>query len=662
MNTPAFQDPSTLSTEEKIKRATDAITRLYRDGHPVCIAYSGGKDSTIVLALALNAAVEHAANGGSLPQILITHANTGIENPGYQAVIINELERIKLFIESYKLPARIDVAVPALNDSWAVSVISGRVLPTFAKSSTRQCSVMFKVKPQERQRKAALKMLKTTGDPVVLIGTRFEESPSRAQRMQDRGELDSEIWVSEVIDPATQQVKSTELRLSPIAWWTDEDVWTYLADLRSGKRLAYTDVEAIWDAYAAGGGGGSCAVVGDEGMKANSKACGARFGCALCTAVGRDKSLESMIESDPSYEYMRHLNRLQRFLVHTQDNMNSRNWIGRTIDEDGFIAIAPDTYSPKMLRNLLRMCLSIQEEERSLAASLGIPPRFTLITDGQLLAIDAIWSCQALQPRPFEALSIWHDVVVQGKRYLPPVIEEGRSPVVQKVPAARYLHVGNFEDNPDLDNTGMSPLFNVVGAIAGVGEARDQAIERERLKIKEERKNSKISKAEEVRRIEEAASNYQGCIGFRHLSSGALVTDVMDSELFEIDEAAASDFLSIDSEYCLKNYHNEKTSVTKSYNYYAQTGLLSTSSRHLNVVEAMMCRAAWKERHGLNKMSTPEIIALSISKDERKSGMKAPHGEMTLMEKYHDTPQMKRLRHLNEIMRNATNKTRMKAT
>lgn len=105
MNETANQDPSTLSTEEKIKRATDAITRLYSDGHPICIAYSGGKDSTIVLALALNAAVEHARTGGTLPQILITHANTGIENPGYQAVIIHELERIKAFIDDYKLPA-----------------------------------------------------------------------------------------------------------------------------------------------------------------------------------------------------------------------------------------------------------------------------------------------------------------------------------------------------------------------------------------------------------------------------------------------------------------------------------------------------------------------------------------------------------------------------
>lgn len=136
----------------------------------------------------------------------------------------------------------------------------------------------------------------------------------------------------------------------------------------------------------------------------------------------------------------------------------------------------------------------------------------------------------------------------------------------------------------------------------------------------------------------------------------------MESELFEVDEEAASDFLAIDSGYCLKNYRNENTSVTKSYNYYTQIGLLSTSSRHLNVVESMMCRAVWKERHGLNKMSTSEIIALSISKEERKSGMKAPPGEMTLMEKYHDTPQMRRLKKLNEIMRNATRNSKMKTS
>lgn len=45
------------SNERKIDRALGAILRLLQAAHPVVIAYSGGKDSSVVVALVLHAAL-----------------------------------------------------------------------------------------------------------------------------------------------------------------------------------------------------------------------------------------------------------------------------------------------------------------------------------------------------------------------------------------------------------------------------------------------------------------------------------------------------------------------------------------------------------------------------------------------------------------------------
>lgn len=627
-STPAAPTSGELSTEDKTSRAIASIGRLFESGHPVSVAWSGGKESTILLSLVFSAALAHRGGGGKLPMILITHANTGIENPAYQRVIDLERARIEAFIDRHDLPARIDVATPALNDTWSVAIISGRTLPTFARSATRQCSVMLKINPQERQRRKVLEQLRILGEPVVLVGTRFDESSSRAARMERRGESDQEVWTDRKFDEKTDKLISSELRLSPIARWSDEDVWMYLADLRAGRRHSYTDVADLWDAYAAGGGGGSCAVAGEEGLKANAKACGARFGCALCTSVGRDKSLESMIESDPANSYLRNLNRLQRYLVHTQGDNALRNWLGRTIDEEGFIAIEPDTYSPEMTRHLLRICLSIQEDERVAARSLGIAPRFELVSPEQLIAIDAIWSLQANQPRPFQAIAIWDEVVNLGRRTYPPAVPDEATPAFDPRPARRYLHVGNWDDGVGAFGDRRGPLFDPVAYMAGIDEARDQAFERQRLDIRARRAaGESISKQAEKALFDELEKRSFGCIGHRQTADGRHVVDLPLSPMFEVDPEAACLFLNFEAEGCLDRYYeDERASPCEAYRYYARLGMISTSAKHLSMIDNMMRRAEWKIRQGLHRMSTDEILARSISKAERASGQRHPPG------------------------------------
>lgn len=564
-----------FDTATKVHRAIAAIRGLLQAGRPLVVAYSAGKDSSVMMSLVLEAALEARALGCELPTILVTHGNTGIENPAYAQIAYSEIEKIRVYAKEHALPVRVDITLPALNDTWAVRVLSGRALPTFANSASRDCSVSWKIKPQERKRKEVLRELSAAGRPVVLIGTRYEESPERARRMAERGETDIDVWREEVAD-AGGKILRTEDRLSPIAFWTQEDVWVFLSDLVHGRRRSFTDAVAVWEAYQ-DGGNASCAVVGDDAMKSSAKACGARFGCALCTAVGRDKSLENMLEADPKYAYLRNLNRLQRFLVDTQYDLDRRNWLGRTINAGGYVAIAPDTYSPAMLRELLTYALSIDAAEVAAAVALRIKPRFQLVSPAQLLAIDAIWSAQGIFPRPFEAIRVFVEVNEQQRLAFPPDVDTAALP--KAMPAPRYLHVGNEWDS-EAGQGGYTGLRSLSADLAGAFES--------------------------------------GCVGTRTLASGRTVIDMESSSMFDVDEEGAISFLVFEADRKIAEYEHVND-ATAGYRYYAMLGVLSTSARHVGVIDEVMRRTYWKERNGLIGVGRETLLARSVSAAEARS-------------------------------------------
>lgn len=65
-----------------------------------------------------------------------------------------------------------------------------------------------------------------------------------------------------------------------------------------------------------------------------SDACGARFGCWACQAVGLDKSMETLLATDPErHGYMSGLNRIQRYLAKRRYAWEDRHPVGRTIYE-----------------------------------------------------------------------------------------------------------------------------------------------------------------------------------------------------------------------------------------------------------------------------------------------------------------------------------------
>lgn len=589
----AFKAIYDLSTEDKVARAKAAINHVFDMGHPAAVAYSAGKDSTVLMYLVLEVARERLAHGFPVSRILITHAQTQVDNPAYEEVANTEIERVRAYAAAHNLPLRVDIAVPSLNDTWAVRIISGRALPTFANSSSRDCSVSLKLKPQERLRKAALKELSETGKPVVMTGVRFDESDHRFDAMVERGERDSAIWVQEVRNSVGKLMRE-ELRLSPIAFFSQEDVWVILSELMSGARTSYTDGAAIWEAYR-DGGNSSCAVVSDDTLKQSAKACGARFGCWNCAAVGRDKSLEAMIESDEKYAFMRGLNRLQRFIVDTQYDVSCRHWVGRSITKDGYLAIGPDAYSPEMQRDLLRYCLTLDRDERRAAARLGLKPRYTIVTLEQLLAIDIIWSMCGHQPRSYEAVHIWEDVNELGRSYYPPEVDASQFP--KKMPSPKWLYVGpDYDSDRGYSNVyagGRNILADLAGDLVGAGCARNV-----------------------------------------ELNDGRVLLSVERTPAFEVDREGAEDFMV----FCIgeERVHErpEATDPGEAFRQYQMLGLFTTSLRHQVDQDDMLRRADWRRRHGVNQMTTEQLLARSVNDSQRAAGLRAQAGMTTLGEDY----------------------------
>lgn len=572
-----------LSTEDKVARARAAIHKVFESGHSIAISYSAGKDSTILMYLALEVARERRERGLPMSRILVTHAQTQVDNPAYEEVANGEIERVRAYAKAHDLPLRVDIAYPSLNDSWAVRILSGRALPTFANSSDRDCSVSLKLKPQERQRKAALEELAITSTPVVMTGTRFDESDHRREAMTARGERDSEVWVKEVRSSVGKLLRE-ELHLSPICFFSQEDVWVLLAEMQSGERQSFTDAKAVWEAYR-DGGNSSCAVVSDDTMKASAKACGARFGCWNCAAVGRDKSLEAMIESDPKYAFMRGLNRLQRFIVDTQYDVSRRQWVGRTITKDGYLAIGPDAYSPAMQRDLLRYALTLDRDERRSARRLGISPRFSIVSLEQLIAIDIIWSMNGHQPRAYEAIHIWEDVNERGQSFYPPDVDA--KAFSKKMPKPMWLFVG-----PDYDSdVGYSSVYS-----GGRNILADMA---------------------------ECSTNVE-------LGNGHQFLPVERTPFFEVDSEGAQDFMV----FCIgeDRIHErpEAADPGEAFRQYQMLGTFTTSGRHMADQDYMLRRADWRRRHGVNAMTTEELLARCVTDSQRAAGLKCPEGMTTL--------------------------------
>ncbi|MEC4720437.1 phosphoadenosine phosphosulfate sulfotransferase [Noviherbaspirillum sp. CPCC 100848] len=553
-----------LPLEDLIAMAEQSIFRLFANNVPVLVAFSSGKDSSTVANLVLSAAKKYVANGGHAV-VLVTSSDTLVENPEVAANVRKELHKMEVYAKKHGIDLTTKIVYPHLLSTFQVKTLSGRGLPSFAGSSS-DCTGDLKIQGQRSFRGKFFREIKNNGLPpaVTCLGTRYLESTIRAAKMQARSERAEE----------PVQNKDKEWVLSPICWWSDEDVWTYIGYASSGLIDSYSDFEEMKRIYSHSSGT-SCVIVADAlregGQKKRTGGCGTRTGCHTCLR-SEDKSLQQMVEYSDDYAYARGLIRFNKFLRNTQYDWSRRHWVGRTIRE-GYITVQPDTYHPRMVRELTRYMLQLDFDEYVRSKAAREPRKFTLLPLEMMITVDALQSLNGICT-PFAIWADYRDIHFRGVRYdIPEVPAVPPSPI----PDAKYLYVGKEWDTTD-EHAGWNGL-------------RDPLFE--------------------------ALTEGSGCMPeIRELKNGHAVWDIPTNQSFTVDPESAFMIFEFESENLIKQAERKwwPGGITAAYKWYLQYGALQLSHGQVSEHDEFLRRTAFKDRHGLTlEYDIDALLKRSIS-------------------------------------------------
>ncbi len=425
--------------DSTLRQIINRNKELMRDGVNFICAYSGGKDSNLVLLSLLHSMIELKNAGEVVPELLISTANTMIENPHVHSAKMRYLSKIKLFAEMHDLPITVRSNEAAVLNSYPVTVIGARKLPQYA-SKSRECSIDLKIDPNEAAaRDFTNEMMAKNPDAkiAVALGSRPLESVSRSANMAAQNAAPDRL----VAD------KRGRLTYFPIYALTDSEVWEGLSRFSSDTSLSNKrpkpfigfekDMSELSSLYA--DAGGECVVFqpnlpdsaleGEDPLASSSidggGGCGARTGCILCTVVSADKSAANMI--DAGHTYLANLNKCRDYIKHIEFDWSLRRSLIRSIDEFGFTKIKPDTLGYEASSKLLAGLVTADRDEKLRAErqqrliDMGEIPdteanrqmakaQFELVTPEVIVHIEYLWSRYAQAESDYSALKLYHDV------------------------------------------------------------------------------------------------------------------------------------------------------------------------------------------------------------------------------------------------------------
>ena len=169
-------------TKNQIKIAKEKLKYYYLfDNRPFCVAYSGGKDSSVVVDLVIQMLLElrDKHNIFLTKEIYIINSNTLAELPPVLKYVQNTLKSIDSFVKTQKLPIKVKEVTPELKHTLNVQLFGVGMPPP--SSSFRWCTTKLKVSPIEK----FLKEIFPDGRFISIIGSRKEESYERAIRLSN---------------------------------------------------------------------------------------------------------------------------------------------------------------------------------------------------------------------------------------------------------------------------------------------------------------------------------------------------------------------------------------------------------------------------------------------------------------------------------------------
>ncbi len=351
------------------------------DDRPWVIGFSGGKDSSAVLQLVYLAIRMLPAVKRQKP-LFVVSSDTLVETPVVIDAINKNIGQINVGAKKDNIPLTAHKVMPDTGDTFWVNLLGkGYPAPTI---QFRWCTERMKIDPVSQ---FITNITNQYGDVIVILGTRRQESATRAGRM-NKSKVDREESALQSL--SRHPTIPTAFIYAPIEYWSHDDVWEFLLNApRPWGGSNWPLFEMYKDSNA-----GECPLV----MNKDTPSCGnSRFGCWVCTVVQKDKAIHGLIESGATW--LQPMLEFRDALYETTDPKNKpkyRNFKRRSgkvsflngeIDNDngGTKDYIPGPYwmwyRQKLLRRLLRMERTLRKEGH----------KVTLITEPELHKIRHEW-------------------------------------------------------------------------------------------------------------------------------------------------------------------------------------------------------------------------------------------------------------------------------
>jgi len=271
----------------KINNAIELLKKYYLSDKPLCIAYSGGKDSTAIVYLLFTMLLQLQKDNIYLnKKIYIINSNTLAELPPLLQHLKNSLKSIQKYADKHKLPIVVEEVFPRTVDTLNVQLLGVGMPPP--SNTFRWCTDKLKVNPIDLK----IKSLFPDGEFISVIGTRRDESFSRASRIEKLSIQGTNLKINDRYPNASN--------LMPIEDWSTRNVWEYLFQQNNDL----LNIDFLWKLYsdASGKEASECSFVGAGGKNIDEGklGCGtSRFGCWQCYMVrDTDKSLDGLLNSN----------------------------------------------------------------------------------------------------------------------------------------------------------------------------------------------------------------------------------------------------------------------------------------------------------------------------------------------------------------------------
>ena len=362
-----------MVTREQIEGLMETVRNLYlADSIPWVIGYSGGKDSTATLQLVW-LALKELPNYQLKKTVHIINTDTLVESPVVARWAQQSLVEMGEAANNQSLPFIPHRLTPDFDNTFWVNLL-GRGYP-FPRKKYRWCTDRLKIQPVNKFIK---EKLAEHGEIIMVLGTRKAESANRAKTMA----YYEKKRVRELLSPNPTLVN--ELVFSPLAEWTDDDVWIFLMQYKNP--WGYSNQELL-TLYKGATPDNECPMMVEKDLPS----CGrSRFGCWVCTMVEKDRSMEAMIANDDEKAWMTPLLEFRNeFGDETQDrNRRSFRKMGGFL-QGSYRQLHHGPYKKEYREKWLGRLLEIQAE-----INANGPEEFSdleLITMPELRTIRRIW-------------------------------------------------------------------------------------------------------------------------------------------------------------------------------------------------------------------------------------------------------------------------------